>query len=130
MAATTEVAMSEATVPIHSPAPAPEGPIVCTLHPNDYAGRLAAFRRSVFGRLTGMERPGPTRLRLLLAAGTDPEAVRELLVREQACCAFLGFTLTAGDDRLVADLQVPPEAAPALDGLASLAELAAPWVAR
>ena len=121
--------MSEApvSVTVHSPAPAPAGPIVCTLPPDDHAGRLADFRRSVFSRLTGMERPEPTRLRLLLAAGTDPEAVRELLVREQACCAFLGFTITGGDDRLVADLQVPAEAAPVLDGLAGLAALAAPW---
>jgi hypothetical protein len=50
--------------------------------------------------------------------------------REQGCCAFLGFTITGGDDRLVADLEVPAEAAPALDAIAGLAELAAPWVAR
>ena len=122
--------MSEATLPVDSPAPAPEGPIVCTLQPNDYAGRLADFRQTVFSRLTGMERPEPTRLRLLLAAGTDAGTVRELLVREQACCAFLGFTITGDGDRLVADLQVPTEAAPVLDAMAGLAELAAPWVAR
>jgi hypothetical protein len=29
----------------------------------------------------------------------------------------------------VADLEVPAEAAPVLDGLAQLAELSAPWVA-
>ena len=121
--------MSEATLPVDSPAPAPEGPIVCTLQPNDYAGRLADFRQTVFSRLTGMERPEPTRLRLLLAAGTDPGTVRELLVREQACCAFLGFTITGDGDRLVADLQVPTEAAPVLDAMAGLAELSAPWVA-
>jgi hypothetical protein len=121
--------MSEATLPIHQPAPAPAGPIACTLSPNDYAGRLADFRRSVFAHLVGLERPEPTRLRLLLAAGTDPEAVRELLVREQGCCAFLGFTITAGGGRLVAELHVPADAAAALDGIATLAELAAPGVA-
>jgi hypothetical protein len=130
MAATMEVAMSEATIPLHHPAPAPEGPIVCTLSPDDHAGRLADFRRSLFSRLVGMERPEPTRLRLLLAADADPATVRELLVREQGCCAFLGFTITGGDDRLVADLEVPDGAAPALDAIAGLAELAAPWVAR
>jgi hypothetical protein len=122
--------MSQPSVPIHSPAPAPEGPIACTLHPNDYAGRLEDFRQGVFSRLVGMERPEPTRLRLLLAGDTDPEVVRELLVREQECCAFLSFTLTGGDGRLVADLQVPTEAAPALDGMVTLAELAAPGVVR
>jgi hypothetical protein len=122
--------VSKASVPIHSPAPAPDRPMACTLHPNDYAGRLEDFRQGVFMHLVAMERPQPTRLRLLLAGDTDPEAVRELLVREQGCCAFLSFTLTPTDGELVADLQVPAEAAPALDGMVSLAGLAAPGVAR
>jgi hypothetical protein len=120
-----EVAMSVG-VPIHSPAPAPEGPIACTLHPNDYATRLADVRRRLFDHLVELQRPAPTRLRLLLAGDADPAAVRELLVREQACCAFLGFTLGAADGRLVADLEVPAEAAPVLDALVALAELAGP----
>jgi hypothetical protein len=124
-----EAAMSQASVPIHSPAPAPEGPIACTLHPNEYAGRLDDFRQGVFAHLRGMERPEPTRLRLILSGDTDPEAVRELLVREQGCCAFMSFTITASDGELVADLEVPAEAGPALDGLVALAELAAPQVA-
>ena len=122
--------MSEARVPVHSPAPAPDGPIVCTLHPNEYAGRLEDFRQGVFTHLRGMERPEPTRLRLLLAGDVDPEAVRALLVREQQCCTFLTFTITPGDGQLLADLQVPAEAAPALDGMASLAQLAAPEATR
>ena len=122
--------MSQASVPIRSPAPAPDGPIACTLHPNEYAGRLEDFRRGVFTHLIGMERPGPTRLRLNLAGDTDPEAVRDLLVREQGCCAFMSFTITPRRGRLEADLEVPAEAGPALDGLAALAELAAPQVAR
>ena len=122
--------MSQASVPIHSPAPAPEGPIACTLHPNEYAGRLEDFRQGVFAHLVGMERPEPTRLRLLLAGDADPEAVRELLVREQGCCAFMSFTITASGRQLVADLQVPAEAAPALGGMVSLAELATSGVAR
>jgi len=125
-----EVAMSEARVPIHSPTPAPDGPIVCTLHPNEYAGRLEDFRQGVFTHLRGMERPEPARLRLLLAGDVDPEAVRALLVREQECCAFLTFTITPGDGQLLADLQVPAEAAPALDGMASLAQLADPEATR
>ena len=122
--------MSQASVPIHSPAPAPEGPIACTLHPNEYAGRLEDFRQGVFAHLVGMERPEPTRLRLLLAGDADPEAVRELLVREQGCCAFMSFTITARGGQLAADLEVPAEAAPALDGMVSLAELATSGVAR
>jgi hypothetical protein len=124
-----EVAMSQASIPVHSPAPEPDGPIACTLHPNEYAGRLEDFRQGVFVHLRRMERPEPTRLRLILAADVDPEAVRELLVREQGCCAFLSFTLTPSDGQLLADLQVPAEAGLALDGLVALAELAAPQVA-
>jgi hypothetical protein len=100
------------------------------LHPNELAGRLEDFRRGVFARLRGMERPEPTRLRLLLAAGADPEAVRELLAREQECCAFLAFTITPQDRQLLVDLHVPAEAAAALDGIASLAGPAAAEVAR
>jgi len=122
--------MPQASVPIHSPAPAPEGPIACTLHPNEYAGRLEDFRQGVFAHLVGMERPEPTRLRLLLAGDADPEAVRELLVREQGCCAFMSFTITASGGQLAADLEVPADAAPALDGMVSLAELATSGVAR
>jgi hypothetical protein len=113
--------MSQASVPIHRPAPAPGGPIACTLSPNQYAGRLDDFRQGVFQHLVAMERPEPTRLRLTLTGDADLEQVGELLVREQGCCAFLGFTLTPGDGRLVADLEVPAEAAPTLDALAMLA---------
>jgi hypothetical protein len=113
--------MPSASIPVHSPAPAPDGPIACTLHPNQFAGRWDDFDRAVFSHLARMERPEPARLRLVLTADADPAAVRELLVREQACCAFLGFTLTPGDGQLLADLEVPAEAAPALDGLARLA---------
>jgi hypothetical protein len=121
--------MPQTRLPVHSPAPAPDGPIACTLSPNEYAGRLDDFRQGVFSHLDGMERPEPTRLRLLLTGGADPETVRELLVREQGCCAFMSFTLTPADGQLVADLEVPAEAAPTLDALARLAELAAPGLA-
>ena len=121
--------MSQTSVPIHSPAPASGGPIACTLSPNDYAGRLEDFRRRVFTHLVQLERTEPTRLRLVLAGGADPEAVRELLVREQGCCAFLSFTISPAGGRLAADLEVPAEAAPTLDALAMLARLTAPGLA-
>jgi hypothetical protein len=85
-----EAAMSHTSIPIHSPAPAPDGPVACTLSPNQYAGRLDDFRQGVFRHLTELERPEPTRLLLTLDVGFDPEAVAELLVREQGCCAFTG----------------------------------------
>jgi hypothetical protein len=118
--------MSQTRVPVHSPAPAPQGPVACTLSPNEYARRLDDFRHGVFNHLAEMERPEPTRLRLTLTGDADPAAVRALLVREQSCCAFMSFTLTPSDSQLVADLEVPTEAAPTLDALAMLAELATP----
>jgi hypothetical protein len=121
--------MPSTSDPIRGPAPSPAGPIACTLSPNDLAGRLQEFR-GLFAHLRAMERPEPARLSLILDRAVDPEAVRELLVREQACCAFLGFTITPEADRLVADLEVPAEAAPTLDGFAELARLAAPGAAR
>jgi hypothetical protein len=123
-----EVAMSQTSVPVHSPAPAPDGPIACSLPLNEYAGRLEDWRQSVFSHLVGMERPEPTRLRLILAGDTDPAVLRDLLVREQGCCAFLSFTITPGDGRLVADLEVPAEAAPTVDAMVGLVELAVPGV--
>jgi hypothetical protein len=121
---TSEGVMSASNLPIHSPAPAPDGPIVCTLHPNDFAGRLEDFRQGVFGHLRRMERPEPTRLRLVLAEAAGLETVQDLLIREQQCCAFLAFTIIAFEGQLIADLEVPAEAAAALDGLAQLARLA------
>ena len=121
--------MFQASVPIHSPAPAPDGPIACTLSPNEYAGRLGDFRHGVFHHMVALERPEPTRLRLTLDPGADSGRVRELLVREQGCCAFMSFILTPSDERLIVDLEVPAAAAPTLDALAMLADLAAPGVA-
>jgi hypothetical protein len=121
--------MLETGVPLHVPAPAPDGPIACSLHLNEVAGRLEDFRHAVFLHLRKLERPEPTRLRLILAGDADAAAVRELLVREQRCCAFLAFTLTPGDEELVAELEVRAEAAPALDGMVRLAELSTPEAA-
>ena len=106
---------------IIGPAPDRDGPLVCTLPVDRVAGRLDAFRREVFGHLRASERPSPARLRLVLVGGADPGRVRSLLVREQACCAFLAFTITPSGDGLVVDLEVREDAAGALDGFAWLA---------
>jgi hypothetical protein len=114
--------MSEQGGAIRGPAPAFDGPLLCTLPVDQFGGRLDAFRREVFGHLQAIERPTPARLRLVLAAGADPERVRALLVREQACCGFVAFTVTPADDGLLVDLEVREDAAAALDGFAWLAE--------
>jgi hypothetical protein len=114
--------MPEPSDVIVGPAPDRDGPLVCTLPVDRFAGRLDAFGREVFGHLRSIERPSPARLRLALATGADPERVRSLLVQEQACCGFLAFTITPAADGLLVDLEVRADAAGALDGLAWLAQ--------
>ena len=114
--------MPEPSDVIIGPAPDLDGPLVCTLPVDQFAGRLDAFAREVFGHLRSIGRPSPARLRLALATGADPERVRSLLVQEQACCGFLAFTITPAPDGLLVDLEVREDAAGALDGLAWLAQ--------
>ena len=99
--------------------------IACTLHPNEWGGRLDEWHRPFAAHLDGIERPAPTRLRLILAADAGLERTRELAARETRCCAFMTFTVTPGGGRLLVDAVVPAEAAPTLDGLAGIAERAA-----
>ena len=47
------------------PAPAFDGPLVCTMPVDQFAGRLDAFRREVSSHLRSIERPVPSRLRLV-----------------------------------------------------------------
>jgi hypothetical protein len=105
-------------------------PIACTLHPNEMGGRLEEWHRLFAAHLGGIERPAPTRLRLLLAAGAGLARTRDLAAREMECCAFMTFTVTPSDGRLLVDVEVPEEAAPTLDGLAGIAERAAGTPAR
>ena len=116
--------MTEPSPVIIGPAPDPDGPLVCTLPVDQAAGRLDAFGQEVSGHLRSIERPSPARLRLVLAAGADPERVRSLLVQEPACCGFLAFTITPAPDGLLVDLEVREDAAGALDGFAWLAQSA------
>ena len=113
--------MSQPHGAIRGPAPDPDGPLLCTLPVAQFAGRLDAFHREVFGHLRAIERPSPARLRLTLTGDADPERICSLLVREQACCGFLAFTITPAGDHLVVDLDVREDAAGALDGFAWLA---------
>ena len=81
-------------------------PIVCTLHPNEWGGRLDEWHRLFATHLGGIERPTPTRLRLTLAADAGLERMRDLAAREMACCAFMTFTVTlAVHDPVVAGPQ-------------------------
>jgi hypothetical protein len=104
-------------------------PIACTLSPDQVDGRLAEFHALFAAHLVRLERPAPTRLRLVLGEAAGEHAVRELLAKERQCCAFLDFTVGAEGGRLLADLEVSAGGAPALDGLAGIARRAAPAAA-
>ena len=47
--------------------PEPSVPIACTLSPDQADARLAEFHALFAGHLVRLERPAPTRLRLVLA---------------------------------------------------------------
>ena len=85
--------------PAEAEPPAPEdGPaIACTLTPTEWPARLAELE-ALSAHLSSWTR-SDTNLRLRFPARPDVEAqVRELMAREQGCCAFLSFTLQSVED--------------------------------
>jgi hypothetical protein len=104
----------------------PEIPIMCTLSPDRMVRRLTELEGLFAEGLTGVER-APLRLRLTFDADADREAViRDLLAREQRCCAFLGFSFERAAAGLVVEVTAPQDAGPTLDGMQALAERNAP----
>jgi len=109
--------------------PGPKIPIACTLGPDEVGPRLREFHELFASQLRTVQRE-PTRLRLVLDADDTVEvATRDLLAREQRCCAFFTFDLARSGATLTVDVRVPPSAARTLDGLAWLAGIAKPQVA-
>lgn len=98
-------------------------PIVCTLSPNMMIDQLMEYERLFKRELTALERE-PLRLRLVFGAaeGAREAELRELIAREQECCAFLTFTWERTDAGLVAQIVAPAAAERTLDGLQTLAE--------
>ncbi|MBX6384580.1 MAG: hypothetical protein IRZ07_16700 [Microbispora sp.] len=105
-------------------------PAECTLPAEERPSRVAEFDELFASALRGLERVGPTHLRLLLKSGAQvEETTRDLTAREARCCSFFSFELTPGAGGLTLDIEVPPGHARVLDGLAALAVDAAPRVA-
>ncbi|MFD0733635.1 hypothetical protein [Planotetraspora mira] len=91
---------------------------------------MAEFDALFASTLRGVERVGPTHLRLMLEGGALVEATaRELAARETSCCSFFTFTFTPGDQGLGLDIEVPMVHVKVLDGLAVRANEAAPRMA-
>jgi hypothetical protein len=100
-------------------------PDACTLPTWQRPLRAAEFDRLFTEALRGLERVGPTRLRLELQASPAVAArTAELVTAETECCSFFTFALTATGGRLVLDVTVPPTQAGVLDGLAGHATTA------
>lgn len=94
-------------------------PIVCSLTPIGQRDQVAEWRALLATAATGATVEG-SRATFELAEDFDAAGLVDLARREQACCAFLGFSLRieAAGVRLVID--APPEARAVLEGFASL----------
>jgi hypothetical protein len=88
-------------------------PIACTLVPGDYRDRLAWIAGLARDALRASERHD-----LVLELRYAPEAaarVREMVRREQVCCAFLTFDLRESPQEVRLVICAPEEARGALD---------------
>lgn len=103
-------------------------PLACTLPTREQPLRSAEFDALFAASLTRVERPEPTRARLLLAAEADPVA-RDLAARETACCSFFTFSFeqagaAAGTGVVAMEVGVPAAQVAVLDALVARAEAA------
>lgn len=92
------------------PAPAP---IACTLAADDFRQRIAWITELNRTALRSHQRSGLT---LTLVYDLEAEAqVRDLVAREQLCCAFLGFDLLLEFDLVRLTITAPETARTAAD---------------
>ena len=92
-----------------------EAPIACSLESGAFRERLAWIADLNRAALLDAQREG---LRLILTYRRDhADQVREMVRREQQCCAFLGFELQVGDDSVTLAIAAPESAADALDAV-------------
>ena len=90
-------------------------PIACTLTPGDFNSRLAWIAELTRDALREHRRDD-----LVLQLTYAPEAahrVREMVRREQACCAFLTFDLREEPDAVRLIITAPEDARAAADTL-------------
>lgn len=100
-------------------------PQECMLPTAERPLREAEFDELFATRLRSLARPDPLLLRLVLDDGDEVAATtRDLVAREQACCALFEFELTSTPEGLRVDVRVPSGRAEVLDGLAAQAAAA------
>jgi hypothetical protein len=92
-----------------------EAPIVCTLGPGDYKERLAWIADLARDGLHSSRRDD-LRLELTYAPNVA-DRVRELVGKEQVCCAFLDFELAEFDEGVRLTITAPERARDVADAL-------------
>jgi hypothetical protein len=83
-------------------------PVACTLTatPGAFAERMAEYQRLFRQYLTGRSRTGPGIRFCFRAEPGVGDWVRDLARREQACCGFFDFTVSAGGQEIRWDAAV------------------------
>lgn len=90
-------------------------PIACTLQIGELRERLEWIAQLNRAALLDGRREG---LRFILTYRPDhAERVREMVRREQQCCAFLGFDLEEEEKSVTLVIEAPRDAADALDAI-------------
>ncbi|WP_239116958.1 hypothetical protein [Planotetraspora phitsanulokensis] len=83
---------------------------------------MAEFDGLFSSALRGLERVGPTHLRLVLDGRPQvEETTRDLVARETSCCSFFSFRLSPEGRHLILDIEVPAVHSRVLDGLVARA---------
>lgn len=101
-------------------------PQACTLPTSERPLRAAEFDQLFTEAMRGVERIGPTRLRLDLHAIPQVAGrAAALAATETQCCSFFTFVLTATGGSLTLEVGVPAAHAGVLDALADRAAAAA-----
>lgn len=100
-------------------------PLTCTLPASQLPLRVAEFGALFADAVRGIERVGPSQLRLELQSSPEvAERAARLAAAETECCSFFTFTLTATGGRLALEVSVPRRYTGVLDGLAGQATAA------
>jgi hypothetical protein len=84
--------------------------------------RVREFDELFAEALVGVDRVGPTRLRMALAGGAAiAERARDLTARESECCSFFSFAITTDGHGVAIDIEVPAAQVAVVDALAARA---------
>lgn len=95
--------------------PSTDAPIACTLESGDFKERLGWIAELNRAALLDTRREG---MQLVLSYRPDhADNVRELVRREQQCCAFLNFDLKEERGRVILAIEAPEGATEALDAI-------------